>query len=62
MEQETPVHVGPGHNARARRIKLPTEQIYVVFPTTVCEDHLADPDTVYVFDNNLEVFGRRNPP
>ena len=26
----------------------------------VCEDHLADPDTVYVFDNH---FGeRRNPP
>ena len=28
----------------------------------VCEDHFADPDTVYVFDNNLGVFGRRNPP
>ena len=23
----------------------------------VCEDHFADPDTVYVFDNNLGVFG-----
>ena len=23
----------------------------------VCEDHFTDPDTVYVFDNNLEVFG-----
>ena len=31
--------------------------IYVVFPTMVCEDHLADPDTVYVFDNHLGVFG-----
>ena len=28
-----------------------------MFPTMVCEDHLADPDTVYVFDNNLGVFG-----
>ena len=28
----------------------------------VCEDHFADLDTVYVFDNNLGVFGRRNPP
>ena len=23
----------------------------------VCEDHLADPDTTYVFDDNLGVFG-----
>ena len=23
----------------------------------VCEDHFADPDTVYMFDNYLEVFG-----
>ena len=23
----------------------------------VCEDHFADPDTVYVFDNNFGVFG-----
>ena len=23
----------------------------------VCEDHFADPDTFYVFDNNLGVFG-----
>ena len=23
----------------------------------VCEDHFADLDTVYVFDNNLGVFG-----
>ena len=23
----------------------------------VCEDHLADPDTVYVFDNHFGVFG-----
>ena len=22
----------------------------------VCEDHLADPDTTYVFDNHLGVF------
>ena len=33
-----------------------------MFPTMVCEDHFADPDTVYVFDDNLGVFGRRNPP
>ena len=23
----------------------------------VCEDHFADPDMVYVFNNNLGVFG-----
>ena len=23
----------------------------------VCEDHFADPDTTYVFDDNLGVFG-----
>ena len=23
----------------------------------VCEDHFADPDTAYVFDKNLGVFG-----
>ena len=23
----------------------------------VCEDHFADPNTTYVFDNNLGVFG-----
>ena len=23
----------------------------------VCEDHFADPDMAYVFDNNLGVFG-----
>ena len=28
----------------------------------VCEDHFADPDMAYMFDNNLGVFGRRNPP
>ena len=44
--QVTVVRVGPGHDARARRTKLPAEQIYVVFPTMVCEDHLADPDTI----------------
>ena len=38
-----------GHDVR----KLPAEQIYA----RVCEDHLADPDTVYVFDNYLGVFG-----
>ena len=36
---------------------LPEEQIYAMFPTMVCEDHFADPDTVYVFDNNFGVFG-----
>ena len=38
-----------GHDVR----KLPAEQIYA----RVCEDHLADPDTVYVFDKHLGVFG-----
>ena len=28
-----------------------------MFPIMVCEDHLADLDTVYVFDNNLVVYG-----
>ena len=28
-----------------------------MFPTMVCEDHFADPDMVYVFDNYLGVFG-----
>ena len=28
-----------------------------MFPTMVCEDHFADPDMTYVFDNNLGVFG-----
>ena len=23
----------------------------------LCEDHLADPDTIYVFDNQFGVFG-----
>ena len=34
-----------------------------MFPTMVCEDHLADPDMVYVFDNHLGVFrgGTRLP-
>ena len=26
-------------------------------PTVACEDHFADPDMAYVFDNNLGVFG-----
>ena len=33
--------------------KLPAERIYA----RVCEAHLADPDTIYVFDNHLGVFG-----
>ena len=28
-----------------------------MFPTMVCKDHLADPDTVYMFDNYFRVFG-----
>ena len=28
-----------------------------MFPTMVCEDHLADPDTVEVFNNCFGVFG-----
>ena len=47
-----------GHDVQ----RLPAERIYAMFPTMVCEDHLADPDTVYVFDNYLGVFRRRNPP
>ena len=42
-----------GHNVQ----RLPAEWIYAMFPTMVREDHLADPDTVYVFDNDLGVFG-----
>ena len=42
--------------------RFPAEQIYAMFPKMVCEDHLADPDTVCMFDNYLGVFGRRNPP
>ena len=38
-----------GHDVQ----KLPAEWIYA----RVCEDHLADLDTVYMFDNNLGVFG-----
>ena len=34
--------------------KLPVDQIYEVL---CCEDHLADPDTVQVFDNYFGVFG-----
>ena len=30
---------------------------YHSLSTVVCEDHLADPDTVYVFDNPFGVFG-----
>ena len=37
-----------GHDVQ----KLPAKWIYA----RVCEDHLADPDTVYVFDNHLGVF------
>ena len=33
--------------------KLLAEWIYA----RVCEDHLVKPDTVYVFDNHLGVFG-----
>ena len=29
----------------------------IILSTVVCEDHFADPDTVYVFDGNLGVFG-----
>ena len=42
-----------GHDVQ----RLLAERIYAMFPTMVCEDHVADPDTVYVFDNNLGVFG-----
>ena len=43
-----------GHDVQ----RLPAERIYAMFPTMVCEDHLADPDTVYVFDDNLGVYGK----
>ena len=32
-------------------------RFYAMFPVIACEDHLADPDTVYVFANNFGVFG-----
>ena len=35
-----------GHDVQ----RLLAERIYAMFPTMVCEDHLADRDTVYVFD------------
>ena len=38
-----------GHDVQ----KLPSERIYA----RVCEDHLADSDMFYVFDNHLGVFG-----
>ena len=37
------------HNVR----RLPADQIYAM----VCEDHLADPETVYVLDNHFGVLG-----
>ena len=42
-----------GHDAQ----RLLAERIYDMFPTMVSEDHLADPDTIYVFDKHLGVFG-----
>ena len=44
----------------SRRLKVVSWSI--ILSMVVCEDHFADPDTVYVFDGNLGVFGRRNPP
>ena len=39
-------------------LKLSAGYIYEIsFSTAVYEDPLADPDTVYVFDNHLGVFG-----
>ena len=29
----------------------------IILSTVVCEDHFANPDMVYVFDDNLGVFG-----
>ena len=29
----------------------------IILSTVVFEDHFADPDTTYVFDNNPRVFG-----
>ena len=42
-----------GHDAQ----RLLADQIYVMPPTVVCEDHLADSDTVQVFDDYIGVFG-----
>ena len=42
-----------GHDAQ----RLLVDQIYAMPPTVVCEDHLADPDTVQVFDDYFGVFG-----
>ena len=42
-----------GHDVQ----RLPTDQIYAMLPTVVCEDHLADPDMVYVFASYFRVFG-----
>ena len=42
-----------GHDVR----RLPADPIYAMFPAIVCEGHLADLDTVYVFDNFFGVSG-----
>ena len=39
----------------SRRLKVVSWSI--VLSIVVWEDHFADPDTVYVFDSNLGVFG-----
>ena len=38
----------------SRRLKVVSWSI--ILSRVVCEDHFADPDTVYVFDNYLGVF------
>ena len=39
----------------SRRLKVVSWSI--ILSMVVCEDHFADPETVYVFDNYLGVFG-----
>ena len=39
----------------SRRLKVVSWSI--ILSTVVCEDHFADPDTVYKFDDYLGVFG-----
>ena len=41
-----------GHDVR----RLPADQIYAMLPTMVCENHLVDPETIYVFVNYFGVF------
>ena len=44
-------------NDMSRRLEVVSWSI--ILSMVVCEDRFADPNTTYVFDNNLGVFGGR---